>query len=168
MPSKAGGICSPPATIHHLQNPKWPTESGKGFNPRLLTVPNKNFCSMNFLIGVNFPMPSNLGGQKSSSHSMRKGCNRKKKKLGKTRLISTGPKKHWFKIFWSKKTLYPNFFESYNILSQRKFGSKKFLSQKSFLFKRIWVQKWLLVQKIGLKKGQMFPGQMSPEQVYPV
>ena len=45
---------------------------------------------MNFLIGVNFPMPSNLGGQKSSSHSMRKGCNRKKKQavaeLGQTQV----------------------------------------------------------------------------------
>ena len=83
MPSKAGGICSPPATIHHLQNPKWPTESGKGFNPRLLTVPNKNFLLNEFFNWSKFSYAFQPGGSEIKQPFYEERLQQKKEKVGK-------------------------------------------------------------------------------------
>ena len=38
QPSGKGGTCSPPAAPHCLQNPKWPTGSGKVSTSRFLGI----------------------------------------------------------------------------------------------------------------------------------
>ena len=64
MPSGAGGTQTSPATLHHLQNPKWPvwgpkwqTGTGKA-STRLINISPKCFANMNPCFSFKVVLPS--------------------------------------------------------------------------------------------------------------